>query len=112
MSSIFFYSTRKTQKLDRIGALKGTIWDFSTFLSQNINKIEGGPFSEKNPKKIPQCQKTGSVDPLEFFNVHSIAKHQKIERGTFWLKKFEKSPTMPEKTGNPLNPARYCMLRK
>ena len=47
MSSIVFYSTRKTQKLDRIGALKGeTLWDFSTFLSQNINKTEGGDFGE------------------------------------------------------------------
>ena len=43
---VFFYSTRKTQKMDRIGALKGgTLSEFSIFLSQNIKKIEGGPFS-------------------------------------------------------------------
>ena len=47
---------QKTQKMGRIGALKGgTLWDFSTFLSQNINKIERGPFevikifSKKSP---------------------------------------------------------------
>ena len=41
MSSIIFYSTRKTQKLKRIGVLQeGTLSDFSTFPSQNIKKNE------------------------------------------------------------------------
>ena len=30
MSSILFYIIRKTQKLDRIGTLKGDLWAFST----------------------------------------------------------------------------------
>ena len=45
VSSILFYSTRKTQKLDGIGALTGgTLWEFSTFPSQNIKKLKGRPF--------------------------------------------------------------------
>ena len=36
-----------------------TLSDFSTFLSQNIKKIEGRPFVEKNSisEKVPQCLK-------------------------------------------------------
>ena len=42
----------------------GTLWDFPTsILSQNIKKMQGGPFEEKkfrkkNPKKnVSQCRK-------------------------------------------------------
>ena len=41
----------------------GTLWDFPTsILSQNIKKMQGGPFEEKNSKKNPkknvsQCRK-------------------------------------------------------
>ena len=37
----------------------GTLWDFLTsILSQNIKKIEGGPFEEKNSEKnVSQCRK-------------------------------------------------------
>ena len=28
-------------------------------------------------KKVSQCQKTERGDPLGFFNIHSVAKHQK-----------------------------------
>ena len=88
MSSIFFSSARKTQKLDRIGALKGgTLWGFSLFLSQNINKIEVGP-SEINlifSKKSHNAKKT-ERGPFRIFNI-SVAKHQKIEGGP--LKSFK-----------------------
>ena len=39
--SILFYSTRKTQKLDQIGAPGETLLDFSSILSQIIKKIGG-----------------------------------------------------------------------
>ena len=29
--------------------------------------------------KVSQCRKTERVDPLRFFNIHSVAKHEKIE---------------------------------
>ena len=37
----------------------GTLWDFSTsILSQNIKKLQGGPFGEKIfQKKVSQCRK-------------------------------------------------------
>ena len=40
--------------------------------------------------KVPQCRKTERGDPLRFFNIHSVAKHQKNAGGTLWGKKFEK----------------------
>ena len=30
--------------------------------------------------KVSQCRKTERVDPLRFFNIHSVAKHEKIEQ--------------------------------
>ena len=29
--------------------------------------------------KVSQCRKTEREDPLRFFNIHSVAKHEKIE---------------------------------
>ena len=34
-------------------------------------------------KKVSQCRKTERGDPLGFINIHSVAKHQKIEGGKF-----------------------------
>ena len=34
-------------------------------------------------KKVSQCQKTERGDPFRLFNIHSVAEHQKIERGPF-----------------------------
>ena len=42
------------------------------------NKLKGGPFGKKN-RKVSQCRKTERGDPLGFSNIHSVAKHQKIE---------------------------------
>ena len=42
---------------------RGTLWDFPTsFLSQNIKKMQGGPFEEKSfekssEKNVSQCRK-------------------------------------------------------
>ena len=58
---------------------------------------------------------TEREDPLGFFNIHSVAKHQKIEGGTLWGKFVffsKKSLTMPKKTeGGPFSLSRYGMLR-
>ena len=62
-----------------------TLWDFSTsILSQNIKKLKGTFGGKKfvQEKKSHNAEKTENGDPLGFFNIHSVAKHQKIE-GTF-----------------------------
>ena len=67
--------------------------------------MKGGPFGEKKflEKKVSQCRKTERGDPLGFFNIHSVAKHQKKLK---WRKFLfsEKNLTVPKKTemGDPL----------
>ena len=55
----------------------------------------------KHFKKVSQCRKTEKGDPLRFFNIHSVAKHEKIEEKIFI---FGKKSHTAEKTerGDPL----------
>ena len=51
-------------------------------------------------------------DPLGFFNIQSVAKHQKIERGTLWGNFFRKKSHSDEKLkGGLFSLSRYGMLR-
>ena len=47
--------------------------------------------------KVSQCRKTERGDPLRFFNIHSVAKHQKKCRGDPLGKKFSKKSRSAEK---------------
>ena len=57
-------------------------------------------------EKISQCRKTERGDPLGFFNIHSVAKFQKIAGGTLWGIFFSKKslavPKKNERGGEPL----------
>ena len=67
----FIVPAQKTQKLDRIGALKGgTFSDFSTFLSQNIKKDEGDPLKLLKSLTMPKKLKRGKT----FQNSHFCLK--------------------------------------
>ena len=50
------------------------------------SKIEN--FSKKMDRvaraKVSQCRKTEREDPLGFFNIHAVAKHQKIQGDHLW----------------------------
>ena len=49
-------------------------------------KLKGGPFGEKKTlEKSLTMPKNWKGDPLGFFNIHSVAKHQKIEGEKFFL---------------------------
>ena len=68
-------------------------------------------------KKSHNAKKTGRVDPLGFFNIHSVAKHQKNAGGTLWGKFFfeKKSLAVPKKNerGEPLvSPGMVCYAKK
>ena len=63
-------------------------------------------------------KKTESGDPLRFFNIHSVAKHQKNAGGTLWGKNFEKkkseknvSQCRKKLKGGLFGLARFGMLR-
>ena len=74
---------QKNGQVARRGPLtkRGTLLKLSALLSQ----LKGDPLEKKQSleKKVSQCQKTERGDPLGFFNIHSVAKHQKIEGGFF-----------------------------
>ena len=65
-------------------------------------------------QKSHNAKKTERVDPLGVFNIHFVAKHQKIEGGTLWGIFFrKKSLTMPEKTERTLvSPGMVCYAGK
>ena len=67
-------------------------------------------------KKSHNAEKTERGDPLGFFNIHSVAKHQKNAGGTLWEKNFsKKSLAVPKKNerGEPLvSPGMVCYAEK
>ena len=50
-------------------------------------------------KSLTMPKKTEREDPLGVFNIHFVAKHQKIEGGTLWENFFsgKKSLAIPKK---------------
>ena len=56
------------------------------FFSKKLHTQKNGPSGAPGPAgaspwraKVSQCRKTERGDPLRFFNIHSVAKHEKIE---------------------------------
>ena len=87
-----------------------TVLDNRNFLKKNFwkklhtqkNGPSGAPgLASASPwrAKVSQCRKTERGDPLGFFNIHSVAKHQKNAWGTLWGKIFfrKKSLAVPKK---------------
>ena len=67
-----------------------TVLENQNFLEKNFlkklhtqkNGTSGAPgLASASPwsAKVSQCRKIERVDPLRFFNIHSVAKHEKIE---------------------------------
>ena len=61
--------------------------------------LENRKFFEKKwtewRAKVSQCRKTERGDPLRFFNIHSVAKHEKIEENKNF--DFRKKISVPKK---------------
>ena len=66
---------------------------------------------EKIQKQSHNAEKNERGDPLGFLNIHSVAKHQKIEGLTLWGIFFEKSHKAKKLKWGPFSLSRYCMLR-
>ena len=56
-------------------------------------------------------KKTEREDPLGFFNIHSVAKPQKIDGGPFRGDFFKVAQCRKNLKGGPFGLVRYCMLR-
>ena len=98
---------RKTERRD--------LWGFSTFiLSQNIKKLKWGKIFIFG-KKISVPKKTERGDPLGFSNIHSVAKQQKNEGRTLWVKFFLEKVSQCRKKierGDPLVSPMVCYAGK
>ena len=93
----------------------GILWGFSTSeLSQNIKKLQ--KFFLFPGKNVTMPKKPERGDPLGFFNIHSVAKHQKNAGGTLWGKNSEKNVSQCRKKierGDPLMlPGMVCYAEK
>ena len=71
---------------------KSKIENFSKFFLKKLNTKKIGPsgapgLASASPwrAKVSQCRKTERVDPLRFFNIHSVAKHEKIEEKKIFI---------------------------
>ena len=93
----------KAQKAQNIIIEKTNINSVAKY--QLSKKLKGDPSEEKFFLKVSQCRKTERGDPLRFFNIHSVAKHQKIEGEKFLFS--EKILTMPKKTERGSHPVWY-----
>ena len=85
----YFYSTRKSKFFEK---------NFSKKLHTQTNGPSGAPgLASASPwrAKVSQCRKTERVDPLRFFNIYSIAKHEKIEENKNFH--FREKISMPKK---------------
>ena len=84
--------------------------------SKNYILKKNGPSGASGRAKVSQCRKTERGDPLRFFNIHSVAKHQKNAGGLFGEKFFrKKSLAVPRKNerGDPLvSPGMVCYAEK
>ena len=64
-------------------------------------------------KSLTMPKKTEREEPLGGFDIHFVAKHQKIEGGTLWGNFFsgKKSQCRKKLKGGPFGLTRYGMLR-
>ena len=108
--SILFYGTGKTQKLNRIGALEGTLWNFSSILSQIMKKIGGALLVKKifwkKSLTMPKKLKGG---PFGIFQHPFCRKTKKIEGGPFGEIFFRKKVSQSRKysKGVPFGPFEF-----
>ena len=85
---------------------RGALWDFPTsILSQNSKKIEWGILWGKKifPEKVTMPKKLKGRTLWGVFNIHFVAKHQKIEGGFLFSEKSHSAEkTKKTERGDPL----------
>ena len=73
----------------RLPSVKYSLLQFSKIKNfSKKNGPSGAPgLASASPwrAKVSQCQKTERGVPLRFFNIHSVAKHEKIEENNFYF---------------------------
>ena len=79
------------------------------FFSEKLHTQKNGPsgapgLASASPwrAKVSQSQKTERGDPLRFFNIHSVAKHEKIEENKNFHFREKVSQCRKTERGDPL----------
>ena len=73
-----------------------TVLENRNFLEKNFSKKLHTQKNGPSGAKVSQYRKTERVDPLRYFNIHSVAKHEKIEENKNFH--FREKISMPKKT--------------
>ena len=90
----------------------GSVRIFQHPLLQNINNLKGGPFGEKNQKKVSQCRKKLKGGTLCDFSTSLLSQNIKKLKGDSLGIFFEKSHNAEKNwMGRPFSLSRYGMLR-
>ena len=103
---VIFYSTRKLKFFGK---------NFSKKLHTQKNVPSGTPgLASASPwrAKVSQCRKTERVDPLRFFNIHSVAKHEKIEENKNFHFREKTSQCRKKLKGGPFGIFQHPFCRK
>ena len=103
---VLFYSTRESKFFEKI---------FSKKLHTQKNGPSGAPgLASASPwrAKVSQCRKTERGDPLRFFNIHSVAKHEKIEENKNFHFREKISQCRKKLKGGPFGIFQHPFCRK
>ena len=65
---------------------------------------------KKIRKKVSQCRKTKRGDPLRFFNIHFVAKHEKLKKKIYFREKI--SQCRKKLKGGPFGISQHPFCRK
>ena len=106
---------KNSKKTSKCQVFSFTVLENRNFFEKNFSKNYILKKWTERRAKISQCRKTERGDPLRFFNIQSVAKHQKKCGGPFGGKFFRKSLAVPKKNerGDPLvSPGKVCYAEK
>ena len=70
---------KNSKKTSKCQVFSFTVLENRKFFEKKIRKITYSKKWTDWRAKVSQCRKTERGDPLRFFNIHSVAKHEKIE---------------------------------
>ena len=70
---------KNSKKTSKCQVFSFTVLENRKFFGKNFEKITYSKKWTERRAKVSQCQKPERGDPLRFFNIHSVAKHEKIE---------------------------------
>ena len=94
---------------------KCQVFSFTVLENRSTKKLhtqKNGPSGAPGLAKVSQCRKTERGDPLRFFNIHSVAKHEKIEENKIFYFRKKISQCRKNRKGGPFGIFQHPFCRK